>query len=486
MRAQKKTLSTGQPGPRVCKVKADDLLSTDRLDIMARLDYAESKITRAYNPWATRLYRSFLLAADPTGKFGEDELKFSIHDYESQYVSLIDSLMSQGFDAEISRVTVSRASLINGAHRVAASLALGIPVETESSNAPKPTHLGHRGLLASGLSQDIVEYMVWRYVQNKQSSRVLVFSNISRQVFEKSMSKLRSVLVNQELYYSELALSEIAKRRLVQLCYGHQDGWTDSLAEKLVSERYVGREQKNFFVIFDAESPGQEQEIKQILRRHLSKSVGLDRQIYGSHSHLETLRLVEPLLNRNSRQFLNFSPLGSENRILENVYACGFSSNLKENQQWCIDGSATLELFGIRKARDVDYVSQNLLTAVSGADLHNSEYLAFPTSFEEIIFDPRKHLRIQGLKFISLSALVEQKVTRGETKDNNDISQVAHFLFSGASYSSTEPASQSQAAWRARIWVGRKLEAFLNVLPRVFEPRVRKTIKALGSLFWRE
>lgn len=466
--------------------RPQDLLSSNRLDVMARLDYAESRITGTYNPWATRLYRSFLLAADPTGKFGEDELKFSIDDYESEYVSVIDSLMHHGFDPEISRVPVGRAGLINGAHRVAASLALGIPVEIESSNAPQSTHLGYRGLLASGLSQDTVEYMVWRYVQNKQNSRVLVFSNVSRQLFEKSVSKLRSILVNQELYYSGLALSEIGKRRLVGLCYGHLDWWTDSLVEKLFAERHLGREQENFFVIFDAESPGQEQEIKQTLRRQLSKSLGLDRQIHGSDSHFETLRLVEPLLNRNSRQFLNFSPLGSEKRILEKVFACGFSSDLRENQQWCIDGSATLELFGIRNARDVDYVSLNPVTGVGGADLHNSEYFAFPTSFEEIIFDPRKHLRIEGLKFISLPALVEQKVIRGETKDNNDVSQVAHFLFRGDSFRSAEPTSHSQAAWRARIWVGRKLEAFLNVLPRVFEPRVRKTLKALGSLIWKE
>jgi hypothetical protein len=258
------------------------------------------------------------------------------------------------------------------------------------------------------------------------------------------------------------------------------------LVEKLVAERHLGPEKKNYYVIFQVERVGQEQEIKQTLRNQVSKSLGEERQIHGSDNHLETLRLVEPLLNRNSRQFLNFSPIGSENRILENVFSCGFSSNLKDNQQWCIDGSATLEIFGIRKANDLDYVSQIPLNGVTRADLHNSEYFAFPTSIEEVIFDPRKHLRLEGLKFISLPALVEQKVTRAESKDNTDVSLVARFLFGGASFSSAEAASHSQAAWRARIWVGRKLEGLLKILPRVLEPRARKTLRAFGSFFWKE
>lgn len=469
------------------KASAEDLLSPDRLDIMARLDFAESRIRGIYNPWASRLYRSFLTASEPSGKFVEDNGKLSIEDYEFQYLRLIDSLNLRGFDSEISRVPVGPGGITNGAHRVAVSLALGIPVGIEPSDDLQASHLGYKGLLASGLSQDQVEYMVWRYVQNKKNTRVLIFSNVSRQAIEKSIFTLRSLLTNRELYSTELFLSDIGKRRILKLSYGHLDWWSDSLVEKLVAERHLGTQKRNYLVLFQVERLGQEQEIKEALREELDKSLGFEWQIHGSDNHFETLRLLEPLLNRNSRLFLNLSPLGSENRILAEVVACGFTPQPEINQEWSIDGSSTLELFGIRMARDIDYVSvTNLSPRVSRADLHNAEYLARPTSLEDIIFDPRKHMRVEGVKFISLPTLVEQKISRGEKKDNHDISQVAHLLSSGTSFDPADTAAHSQRAWRTRVWVGRKLEKFLKALPRKLEPTIRQTLRVLGSMVWRE
>lgn len=428
-----------------------------------------------------------MIASAPSGKFVEEPGKLSIEDYEIQYMRLIDSLKSKGFDSEISRVPVGLEGITNGAHRVSACLALGIPVGIEPSDEPQATHLGYKGLLASGLSQDQVEYMVWRYAQNKKSTRVLVFSNVSRLVMEKAIFTLRSLLANRELYSAELFLSEIGKRRILKLSYGHLDWWSDSLVKKLVAERHLGLQKQNYVVLFQLERLGQEQEIKKALRQELAKSLGFERQIHGSDNHFETLRLVEPLLNRNSRFFLNRSPLGSENRILGELAACGFKPKHERNQDWCIVGSSTLELFGIRTARDIDYVSMtNRSPGVSRADLHNAESLAYPTSLAEIIFDPRKHLRLEGVKFISLPALGEQKITPRENKDNQDISQVAHFLTSGTSFDRSEPGAHSQRAWRIRVWVGRELERFLKALPRKLEPPIRQILRGLGSLIWKE
>ena len=134
-------------------------------------------------------------------------------------------------------------------------------------------------------------------------------------------------------------------------------------------------------------------------------------------------------------------------KILVNCEYCG-SNNLKTKrlllhyQDWlltlalptnyfCVDGSSTLAIYGIREPRDLDYVHYGETEINSGykeIGNHNSELKFHAISKDELIFNPENHFIINGYKFISIQCLQRMKENRGEVKDKDDIKRINDFL----------------------------------------------------------
>lgn len=468
-------------------VDPHDLLTPERLDILARLDFAEAVAENRNSSWANFLYREALAMTNPYLHLGEDGRKYSLRDYESSFRALIQSLISQGFNSKISTIPVSSRGVINGAHRVAASLALEIETTIEYSDEMQANQYSFAGLQQSGLSRDVLEYLAWRYIQKKPNSRALLFTNISERDFQRALSLLRKQIASPEIFFGEISLSEIGKRRLLQLAYGHLDWWDDSKIEILVAERYLGEQKKNFLIVIETNVEGEALDIKLKLRKALFDHIDFDRQIHGTDDHFETMRLAEALLNRNSRIFLNHAPLGAENNLWSKLHEVGVSPEYEKNTKWCIDGSAVLEMFGIREAADIDYIAwPESHVGILGMDLHNAIYKKSSLNPEEIIFDPTKHFRYMGIKFVSLGVISAHGIWKQDPKSLIDLSKIGNFFRNVSPVYLKPPAKSKTYLWRARIWVGRKIEEkMLSRLPRKFAVPTRKAFRFLGSIFWR-
>lgn len=463
-----------------------ELLTPERLDVLARLDFVEGHLRGRQNTWSQLLYRDLLETTTPFSDFDEDGVKFSIGDYERSFGGLIDSLQSQGFNSELSKIPINSRGVINGAHRLAACLVLGIVPSVEASDDEQATHYSFSGLAKAGLSQDQTDYLAWRYTQKKTLTRALLFNNISNSDYKKCLVHLRKKTGMPEVYSGELVLSEIGKRRLLQLAYGHLDWWDDSLIEKLLAERYLGKEQRNYFVLISTVREGDALALKQDLRNLLGKRLGLDRQIHGTDNHHETLRIAECLLNKNSRQFLNLAPIGAEYRLLSEFSEIGMQPNYEGNLDWCIDGGSVLEMFGLRPASDVDYITGSAVSLrFPTADFHNPLYKSESMNPDEVIYDPSKHFRFAGMKFASLAELAARSIRKGNPKSIADLVLIGQTLSSNpAIYSQTVPG-HSQRAWKVRVWVGRKLETVLSFLPKELAQVSRKVLRFFGSIVWR-
>lgn len=462
------------------------LLTPERLDVLARLDFAEGHLRGRQTSWAQLLYRELLEATNPFGDFAEDGVKFSIKDYESSFIALIDSLRLRGFNPALSRIPVTSFGVVNGAHRLAACLALNLKPSIEKSNDHQATHYSFRGLVNAGVSKDQTEYLAWRFIQKKNLTRGFLFSNINAEDFIRCLSFLRKKIGRPEVYSGELDLSDIGKRRLLQLAYGHLEWWDDSLLEKLVAERHLGISRSNFFVVVSIEQEGDELELKSGLRRLLGGRLGLDRQIHGTDNHYETVRLAECLLNKNSRQFLNMAPIGAEYRLFSEFSNRGIHEKYEDNSDWCIDGGAVLEMFGMRRASDIDYiVGSDSPIRFPRADLHNSLFKSNSMHPDDVIYDPRKHFRFLGIKFTSLAETSANSIRKSDPKSISDVVLIGRaFSTNPPAYSEFRPR-HNQWAWKVRVWVGRRLEKVLTFLPKKLEPRFREALRFFGSLIWR-
>lgn len=91
-----------------------------------------------------------------------------------------------------------------------------------------------------------------------------------------------------------------------------------------------------------------------------------------------------------------------------------------------IDSSLVLELYGIRRARDIDYLS---LDEAGGREkpfsANDAQLEHHGLGKQALIEDPAHHFEVDGLRFISFTQLRRLKRGRNRLKDRNDLAMMA-------------------------------------------------------------
>ena len=84
--------------------------------------------------------------------------------------------------------------------------------------------------------------------------------------------------------------------------------------------------------------------------------------------------------------------------------------NIKQNlDNYCIVCSSLLSIFGLRKSRDIDIVSKNIIDN-NKIDNHNSHYKKYLNlEADEIIFNPNNHMHFLILNLLFLNYYINLK-----------------------------------------------------------------------------
>ncbi len=146
-----------------------------------------------------------------------------------------------------------------------------------------------------------------------------------------------------------------------------------------------------------------------------------NHSVHINDTHEETFRIASSVFNANSRHFLNTATfnLNPQNQQLYKHYQATIGAN-KNN--YCIVSSYVLALYGLRAARDLDYIHHGPpLARYPGVDSHNSYTKQYPLPIDDIIYNPRNHLYVGGIKICSLQVLKAMKEKRAEPKDITDV-----------------------------------------------------------------
>jgi hypothetical protein len=459
---------------------AKSLLSTKRLDVLSKVDYVKERIHGINTGWGVSLYKEYLLATNPSGRFNENGSKFSIEDYFLEFDELIASFRTHGFDAKQSSLPLAQGHIENGAHRLAISVVKGLDVATQDTTS-LPQIYDWDYLERIGLAEVYRDKIALNFVEANDNVAALLLTGMNDDEVAELVRRSKSIV--DVACTRKVSLSEIGKRRLMGLAYGHNDWWEEKFRETMVYERFREGSQYAqataiFYVLAPDASP---RALKEHLRRALPNRT-FERQIHGTDSKHEAVLLAQTLCNQNSRHFLNCSPIGSETNILQKVKGL----DLPSDGTWAIDGSATLEMYGVRIARDVDLIVSKTATnrnaKFKNVDRHEQEYAHYPTSFESVIHDPRSHFYCEGVKFISLSALMQQKIYVGDEKGILDQKLTSEFLARTSPLYAIPPKKAPVSLWKLETRLARFLEPAVRVLPSSLERFVRRTLRNIRLL----
>jgi hypothetical protein len=194
--------------------------------------------------------------------------------------------------------------------------------------------------------------------------------------------------------------------------------------------------------------------------------------------------LIKVMIHRSDRRFLHLSlPIFKRQLVLDVLNRRVLRYEIGS---WLIDGSAVLELYGVRPSNDLDYVSTTPKFKINSADCHNTEYARNPSSVMEVVFDPRRHFRFKGIKFLSLGELVSQKINHNDFKSKQDVYFVGAAIKNLQLHESFSDRPQKLWQWKFRIFVGRLLERLISRIPSSFQQNIRKGLRNLAKLIFHD
>lgn len=463
------------------------LLTSNRLDVFSRFPLALALSQGFESSWCNHAYQQMLIHSRPRLDFSEDGKKFNISDYLFEFRSLHQSFTAHGTLDLSPAVQVSPNGLLNGAHRIALAVAMQLPLYIDFTTIAERHTYDYEYLQRIGVPSYIRNEFLEMYVRSNSKIRAFLLINLDAQVRRNIRARLKDeVLVIATI---DRALSETGIRRLMKIAYGQNDWWRDSYMESMVAERKTRVPLNASLVIVESSDAMRLSELKSDLRSVLDSEV-FERCVHSTDDHSDTVELMEAFGNSNTWSYVNSAPIGAELRVVSELQLVGHAqsgtSKPTINRIFggfsLIDGSSTLEVHGVRTARDYDGIYiPNLDTLPPGVNDHSEEYSLLPMSVFDLILDPRLHFRIKQQRFIALSALMYFKSLRSETKDQSDLVSLASLNLPQSNWESQKVLALKSRYWRGRIVLAELVARWLLILPERQRATVLRFLRKLAN-----
>ncbi len=412
-------LTSLSPQNKITKISAMELLSPKRLDLMAKYLYAKFYLQNIKSGWPIEQYRDHLRVFN-NFKEHDHSGKKSFEDFVEAFNEVIESIRVDKFSAEKSILPISREGvLIDGAHRLAAAIALNLKVDIAEIDI-EPQAYDFRYFRRVGLSQNHIESLVLEYVRLAKDVKVAVVFPVAagRDSDIETMIEAQSKI----LYSKRIKLTYTGRTNFVRTLYAEENwirnGSKDSSALAAAVAGRFGKADHVYLVYFVQSNLNIARTYKETVRSWFDLG---NFPMHISDYHIETLKVAEITLNENGIEWLNYSR-NQRFPVFDNLFR-EFRDQLDSAaiDSLVLDGSSTLTAFGLRDVNDIDYLGVKVFENLVGAASHDEELIYHPKSKEELVLDPANYFWFEGIKLISIRNLREMKASRGEAKDKADV-----------------------------------------------------------------
>lgn len=403
-----------------------NLLNFRRFDIASKVIFAKHLIknTKTTFPRETylenlKVWNNFIEKKPPKNSPGE---------FISSFKETINSIKEDGF-LPGNEIPLLHGSPINGAHRVAALIALNKKAHTRVGDISEGQYLcdyeyfkNKSDFVSGGLNQLYMDEMALEFCRNKNNLYCVCLFPSHNKSIDQLVETIKQF--NGIVYRKKLSLTDYGKINFMHNLY-LGESWLGNKNNGLPGAKEKAQ------MCFQG---GDDVTVIMIEENDASRLVALKDKIrnicnVGKHSiHIndtqeETWRIATSVFNQNSVNLLNnrnpFAPTAKFDVLLSKYKSF---VPMKEADDFCIDSSAVLSVYGLRDCRDLDYIHFNgQRVGHQDIDCHNSELHHYTKSKDEILFNPKNHFYYHGYKFASIETVRDMKIKRNEEKDQKDV-----------------------------------------------------------------
>lgn len=419
-------------------VKPEELLNSNRIDIVFKYIYLKFSMKyKSFDNWSLDLYKQHVALLNG-GLDGPNEFsninKTSINDFVKMYKYLINGFIKNEFREEPLNVVFfdNIINLLKGAHRVACCLHFKkeVPIKHRSGNLfiCRPEYFENReqnnqflpipgNEVIKKIDDDFLDFCMYEFIKLKNDSVRIVcsVSNIESQNDSSQAIQLNKLLSNYGIYIAFYKKVILTNKGIHNLQSEHF--FLHELDNKL--DEYV----LNIFILeSDCETIKYVDDFEtNITKRELVNQVFTNSLEFGvSKQNENQLNLAQVFFNKNTLDFYNnynimftltmsklFEQYTSEINTIKDNHIESDEANL----DFCLSGNFVLSLCKPKKIRSLEYIHNRCELSNDLFDHQNDFGELFPEKIKDIIYNPKNHFFIRGVKCCKLS-IVKEMITK--------------------------------------------------------------------------
>lgn len=429
-------------------------LTPRRLDIVAKVIYARAYLNGIQSEWPEYVYKEHIRAFNNFKE--EDPKKEGYQDFNKSFINIIESVKKSDKWKVKSPVLFNDNFLMNGAHRVAASIVLGDEVNAVVAKKPYSANWGYEFFRsdrseATRIDEAVLDYMTIEYVSIKRSNvfAAIIFPTAEGHRYEvyKRFMELGEIVNKKTFKHDEFIGKEIIKQLYTNEKNDHWNlGQSYDGAIDKASYCFSGTGDLEVYII----EANLDETTRHVEKQFLRDMWGKDKHSIHITDTIEEVNIVTRMFfNENSRKTLKIDKdnefMREDTSILFEEYKSLLPNDILQKDRYAIEGSFILDLLGIRTCKDLDYITNNQQLKINNKtfiDLHSaSEIKNHKIKIDELITDPRYYFYYKGIKIIDIVQLLRFKENRykssNDIKDLNDIRLIENFLLDNYQYNPT-------------------------------------------------
>ena len=406
-----------------------------RFDLMAKYLYVWARDKKISSLFFKELYHKHVETFNgcyekPDHTIGDGLVhKKNIDDFFKAFNILIEDMKKNGYDKNYPIPMGNNGVICNGSHRLIVSYYYNIePILKYYGNGNciynYKFFINRNDKSLSNLKQIYADTMALEYINHNNNLRTMIVWPIAYNKLEEKNSEFKKIIDEYgTIYYDKTVhLSKKGVSNLIEECYRGEE-WIGGMFPNgskgsNAKLEFCYQDAPTVCFLFCINDVEKLLEMKEKCRQLFG--IG-KHSVHTSDYYQDTFRITSSLLNKNSVQFLNnFKGIQSNTRNLLINY---FNTIEKEKNDYCLTSSLILEMYGLRNAKDVDYLHKyDYQISNPNIGLHIGIWLSYyHENKDEIIYNPNYHFYFNGYKFATLDVIKRMKENRLEEKDKVDI-----------------------------------------------------------------
>lgn len=412
------------------------LVDYRRFDIAAKTIFARAYLDGNTAKWPEKLYKEHLFVWN--GFSERRPRKSSFSDYRNAFAEILDSMRDGNFRFVDHPVPVTlKGQLFDGAHRVSAAIVLNkhLYANLRAIEIDMYNYLYFKNRTVhrrAGLATRYMDAMACEYIDiHPGRLYVAVFFPKANNTIDESERMIRQ---DCSIVYAkkDIDISSQGKYNLVHQLYAGEP-WN-----RRDNESAVRHKADACFGTHGGKIRVYLLETKKSHKAMVRLKSNL-RTLYGSGKHSvhitdtkqEAQLAAGMFFNDNSLHLINHAKDWKLPERFEDLFT-QYRKLGYPNQNRAVDASASMAVYGLRDARDLDYLHRGNEASIADVpgtiSSHNEHANHYPASIDEMITDPGNFFYYRGYKFVSLGVVYQMKKARGEQKDKNDCRLIEEVL----------------------------------------------------------